>query len=102
MPFRTTHLDYAVTFIALGVFIWSIFDSFRLVEISPGVYGTYVNSQFLIAPLILIYEAFQLIVLPGKPRLREIDKKMYLAIILNKVFTKLDEMKKEWYDWRKK
>ena len=89
MPYSEAgKLDYFITIVFFIVFYWSFF--------------VYPNMQIFIAPLVLIYEWFVIYVIPGKQRLREIDKKILLFKLKLVIRKKLEEGKTEYHQWRMK
>jgi hypothetical protein len=87
MPFIVTKFDYGLFLIALIVFTYSFFF--------------YPNIQIFICSIICIYEMFQIFVLPGKPRLREIDKRLFVFKIKLVIRNKMKEGMTEYYEWNK-
>jgi hypothetical protein len=73
MPFQRSRLDYIVTSIMLISFVWAFFIGSKWGDIhgqtnpDPAA-ASYVNLWVMIGPLVIIYEMFQLYVLPGKRR----------------------------------
>jgi len=68
---------------------------------SIGPYVTHMNMQFFIGPIILVYEMFQLIVLPGKRRGRELPWRLYIQIGKEKFRDKLRSGIQEYQTWKK-
>jgi hypothetical protein len=63
--------------------------------------ASYVNMWVMLGPLIIIYEMFQLYVLPGKRRGRELPWGLYLQIAKEKIHEKLSSGMKEYHEWKK-
>jgi len=116
MPFRVTKLDITITIIVFIVFFWATFiDSFRpeldsngepiinpyYPRDAPYPYVTHYNMQMFIGSIILIYEMFQLIVLPGKRRGRELPWRLYTQIGKEKFRDKLRSGIQEYQTWKK-
>lgn len=123
MPFRNSRIDFFVTTVAFIVFIYAFFfASFHPMldadgdiiytkksngipvysKVNDGTYHTIqeINLQIFIAPIVLIYEMFVLIVLPGKPKLRELPWKIYRLQLKFIILDKLDEGLQELREWR--
>jgi hypothetical protein len=89
MPYSEAgKLDYFVTIVFMIVFLWSFF--------------IYPNMQIYIAPIVLIYEWFVITVLPGRTRLREVDKKILLFKLKLAVRKKIEEGIQDYYRWKNK
>lgn len=105
MPFRRTRLDYIITTIAFIMFYLAFFPLSSFIGINqPSYQKTFyiVNDLVVIGPIILIYEWFQLIVLPGKRRGRELPWKLYKQILIEKITAKAKQGIDEYYYWRNK
>lgn len=109
MVFIRTRLDYGITIMFLVVFTFTFFfmSSFGDLHYSSSSAGSNdpaflgdVNMQVYLGPLILIYEAFQLYVLPGKKRIREIDKRLVIFKFRTAIRKKLQEGIDEYHEWR--
>lgn len=111
--FRVTKLDYFVTIVAFIVFIYAFFfASFQPVKDADGNITYYmepdgsmkpvtdINVQVFIAPLILIYEMFQLTILPGKTRLRYLPWRFWTALFIFSIYKKIKDGIKEYREWR--
>jgi hypothetical protein len=111
--FRVTKLDYFVTIVAFIVFIYAFFfASFQPVRDADGniVYHmepdghmkpyTTLNMQVYIAPFVLIYEMFQLTILPGKTRLRYLPWRFWTALFIFSIYKKIKDGIKEYREWR--
>jgi len=106
MVFRRTRLDIIVTSVMFIAFIWAFFFGSKFGDLhyctNPDKATlSYINNFVLIAGIILIYEMFQLIVLPGRTRLREYDKRIVLLKMKILVRKKIDEGIEEYRHWRK-
>jgi len=87
MPYSDAgKLDYLVTIIFMIVFLWSFF--------------IYPNMQIYIAPIVLIYEWCVITVLPGRTRLREVDKKILLFKLRLVIRKKKEEGIQDYLQWR--
>lgn len=120
MPFKTTKLDLFVTLVISVLFLYAlIFSSYKPARFENGTLMRSeeqwretgddrvptVNLFVVIAPIILIYEFVQIVILPGKPRLREINKRAYIIRFRAKIRDKIDEGKrltKEYFDRKKR
>ena len=111
--FRTTKLDIFVVTIVFIVFIWAFFiGSFNPVKNETGEilefetqrgYRTFpeINMQFFIAPIILVYEMFVLIVLDGKLKGRDLPWGLYWFTLKTLAENKLKEGIEEYKNWKK-
>lgn len=105
--FRTGKLDIFVVSVVFIVFMWAFFiDSFTpmldennetiIIETDRGFYTIpRINMQVFIAPLIMVYEMFVLIVFDGKLKGRELPWRLYYLSFKVRVLEKLRENKKK-------
>lgn len=107
MPFIRTKLDYIVTTIMFASFVWAFFQG----SIWGDLHGStnpdpasasYVNFWVIIGPIICIYEMFQLFVLPGKRRGRELPWRLYAQMAKEIIIGKIKSGMDEYRIWREK
>jgi hypothetical protein len=107
MPFKLTKFNYILT---AGLFIGFIVSFFFLSRWGDFHYtsnpdpagSSTVSIGVYLIPFFVIYEMFAILVLPGKKRIKEIDKKVLFYRLLFRV---RNEIRKGWDDyhrWRKK
>jgi len=104
--FRRTALDYFITAMFLAVFVWAFFFGSKWGDMhytsmgdDPGLISE-INMQVILAPLILIYELFQLVILPGKTRLKYLPWRFWLALFVFMVYKKIKTGIQEYKNWR--
>jgi len=88
MPFKVTKMNYLLFFMSMSLFLFFFFF--------------YRNIAMHLCCIFCIYEMFAIVVLPGKPRLREMNIKMRLYGML---FLFRDKIRGGWdeYDqWKKR
>jgi len=107
MVFRVTKLDYAVTSFIFIAFLWSFFfgskwgdQHFATMGNDPATI-TYMNLFVIFGSFILVYEMFQMFVLPGKRQGRELPWKLYFKIFRERIIHELRSGVQEYRDWRK-
>jgi hypothetical protein len=103
MPISTTKMDYAMFFFTLIIFtiaffLWSDFGDLHYSSNSDPSQKSYISIVVYIAPIFTIYSLLFILVLPGKPKLREIDKRLLLLKI--KTRKKIREGLEEYQRWR--
>jgi len=104
MPFQVTKLDIAVTLLSFILFITAFFflsDTVGMFHPSYGKRYYIINDFVIIGPIVIIYEMFQILVLPGKRRGRELPWKLYMQIAREKIVNKLRSGVQEYRDWKK-
>lgn len=79
-------MNYVLFLFSLVVFLWSFFFYWTV--------AIYLCSVFC------IYEMFAIVVLPGKPRLREIDKRLLLYRMLMVIKNKIRGGWDDYFTWR--
>jgi hypothetical protein len=107
MPQQASKTDYFIFILLLIVFLisffgWSSFGDLHYTSMNDPTSHSEVNMAVYIIPLFLIAEMFSIVVLPGKPRLREINKKLYITLFILKIKKKLREGIDEYHQWRTK
>jgi hypothetical protein len=108
MPFRRTRFDYTLIILLFILFFWSFFigSSFGDLHFSSSAgrnddpaFVSHISIAVFIIPIFIIYLMISIYALEGKPKLKEIDKKMVVfkikLIIKNKIREGLDE----YYAW---
>lgn len=128
-PFKTTKFDYFVFFFALGIFCWAtFFASFQvakdidgnIIEYKDGYHYTLaynqttgeidrlparaptLNLQFIIAPIVLLYEFFIIAFGADVPHLRQLSWKIKFLMLLGAIHLKIEEGKRETREWLQK
>lgn len=102
--FKRTNVDYIITIMFIIAFIYAFFfASFHPMKDADGniIYkkmddGTFrtiaeINAQVFIAPIVLIYEMFQLFVLPGKTRLKYLPWRFWTALLIFIIYKKIKD-----------
>jgi hypothetical protein len=105
MVFVRTRLDYIVTILVLTMFLIAFFflsDTTGMYQQSYTKRYYIVNDFVIIGPIVLIYEMFQLFILPGKRRGRELPWRLYTQIAKETIIGKIKSGIKEYETWRKK
>jgi hypothetical protein len=104
MPFRVTRLDYIVTTIVFIMFLIAFFCLSDTIGMYQQCYEKRyytVNDFVIIGPIVIIYEMFQILVLPGKRRGRELPWKLYIQIAKQKIINKTRSGIQEYHEWKK-
>jgi hypothetical protein len=116
MAFRNTRLDYFVLIIVTVLFLYSFFflnlkpamDSNGSIIRSENNWHNYgddtvysINMFSVIAPIIIIYEMVIIFYMPGKKRLREINKRAYIIRFNAMVRDKITDGMDEYREWKK-
>lgn len=107
MPFRRTGLDYLMTTILLiaflvAFFVFSAWGDLHGQTNPDKASASRINDFVVIGPLILIYEMFQLVVLPGKRRGRELPWRLYGILFTDTIRQKFISGLHEYRSWRKR
>ena len=107
MPFVRTKLDYIVTLLLLISFLYaffygSIWGDIRGQSNPDDASASYVNLWVIVGPLVLVYEMFQLFVLPGKRRGRELPWRLYFQMTADVIKKKASSSFQEYKLWRRK
>jgi hypothetical protein len=109
MPFHRTRSDYILITLLFSVFFWALFFGSRIGDLhystnagceKDPAFISDINMAVYIIPFFLIYEMFIIYVFEGKPRIREINKKLLVLRFKTIVRNKLQDGIDDYHRWR--
>lgn len=100
--FENTKMDYIILIGSTAIFLYFLFTMKR-VYIGNGQYVWEANIQIFIAPLVAVHRMLLIVAgILGLPRLREINKRLWLQMQILKIRDHFREGMEEYREWRKR